>query len=119
MKEQRSRSKSPDTSYSESKRTKPSCRFRRVPYGPSTEDYKKVLEWQSKEGEFMLFQAKKGAELRVQHGRETPIDILAVLLRIIDKSEDFSEEPPEHAEVVLRDPVVFLEVRRERRKIYF
>ncbi|EMR08589.1 hypothetical protein PNEG_03065 [Pneumocystis murina B123] len=109
MKEHRSRSRSPTTSYSNNKRVKSIGRIRRIPYGPLTEDYKKILVWQSKEGEFILSQAKKRAELRVQYGRETPIDILAVHLRIIDKTEDFCEEQPEHAEVVLKDPVVFLE----------
>ncbi|KAG4300538.1 hypothetical protein PCK1_003203, partial [Pneumocystis canis] len=84
-------------------------RMKRIPYGPQTEEYGKVLAWQSQENEFVLSQARKRSELRVQHGRGTPIDFLAVHLRIVDTTDGISEERPEHAEVVLYEPVKYIE----------
>ncbi|KAG5438947.1 hypothetical protein PCANB_002277 [Pneumocystis canis] len=86
-----------------------SKRMKRIPYGPQTEEYSKILAWQSQENEFVLSQAKKRSELRVRHGRGTPIDFLAVHLRIVDTVDGISEERPEHAEVVLYEPVKYLE----------
>ncbi|KAJ9662776.1 hypothetical protein H2198_001225 [Neophaeococcomyces mojaviensis] len=45
-------------------------------------------EFLAKEGQFVLHQKRKAAEIRVKEGRARPIDWLAVNLRIIDPVED-------------------------------
>jgi hypothetical protein len=61
-------------------------------------------KWVADEDRFVLRQAKKKAILRVRGGRAKPIDWLAVILRTIDKSDDFLDENEEQGELDIVDP---------------
>jgi Conserved mid region of cactin len=61
-------------------------------------------KWVADEDRFVLRQAKKKAILRVRGGRAKPIDWLAVILRAIDKTDDFLDENAEAGELDIVDP---------------
>jgi Conserved mid region of cactin len=61
-------------------------------------------EWVAQEDKFVLRQAKRKAILRVRGGRAKPIDWLAVMLHVIDTSDDFFDDDEEKGELNMVDP---------------
>ncbi|KAI9010444.1 mid region of cactin-domain-containing protein [Phycomyces nitens] len=59
-------------------------------------------DWQAKEEEFHLEQAKRRAEIRIREGRAKPIDILAMNLRLANEPEKVEEEV--ELEIDLEEP---------------
>ncbi|KAI8985131.1 mid region of cactin-domain-containing protein [Pilobolus umbonatus] len=49
-------------------------------------------DWEAKEEEFHLEQAKRRAEIRIKEGRAKPIDILAMNLRLANESDKIEDE---------------------------
>ena len=68
-----------------------------------------MREWVSKEGEFVLKQSMKMAMIRVKEGRAKPIDWLAVILSVIDPTEDLLEDEVPDSELDVMDPEGVLE----------
>ncbi|GJJ78866.1 hypothetical protein EMPS_11225 [Entomortierella parvispora] len=52
-------------------------------------------DWQAKEEEFHLKQAKKRAEIRIKSNRAKPIDILAMNIKLISEDSDDKDEDDE------------------------
>src|ERR1700753_980482 len=65
--------------------------------------------WGAEEGRFALQQAKKRAALRVKGGRASPIDWLAVALRVIDPERNPLDDEIDDAELEMVDPQGVLE----------
>jgi hypothetical protein len=65
--------------------------------------------WVAEEGRFALQQAKKRAALRVKGGRATPIDWLAVALRVIDPERNPLDDEIDDTELEMVDPQGLLE----------
>ncbi|KAF2090011.1 cactin [Saccharata proteae CBS 121410] len=66
--------------------------------------------WVADEDRFVLEQAKKKAAIRVKAGRAKPIDWLAVILRILDTTNDaYGNDDDEDAEFDIVDPEGVLE----------
>jgi len=61
-------------------------------------------EFLAKEGQFVLQQKRKAAEIRVKEGRARPIDWLTVNLRIIDPVEDLINDEVEDNDMDYIDP---------------
>jgi hypothetical protein len=61
-------------------------------------------KWVAAEDKFVLRQAKMKAVLRVRGGRAKPIDWLAVVLRVIDKSDTGVEDDEEEGQLDVVDP---------------
>ena len=61
-------------------------------------------EFLAKEGQFVLQQKRKAADIRVKEGRAGPIDWLAVNLRIIDPLEDLINDDLQEQELDYVDP---------------
>jgi hypothetical protein len=61
-------------------------------------------KWVAEEDKFVLRQAKRRAILRVRGGRAKPIDWLAVILRAIDKTDDFLDDNDDDEELDIVDP---------------
>jgi hypothetical protein len=61
-------------------------------------------KWVADEDRFVLRQAKRKAILRVRGGRAKPIDWLTVILRAIDKTDDFLDENEEQGELDIVQP---------------
>ncbi|KAI8374525.1 mid region of cactin-domain-containing protein [Radiomyces spectabilis] len=59
-------------------------------------------DWQAKEEEFHLEQAKKRAEIRIKSGRAKPIDILAMNLRLANEPDKVEEDV--ELEIDLEEP---------------
>ncbi|KAI7868629.1 mid region of cactin-domain-containing protein [Spinellus fusiger] len=59
-------------------------------------------DWQAKEEEFHLEQAKRRAEIRIREGRAKPIDILAMNLRLANEPDKVEEEV--ELEIDLEEP---------------
>jgi hypothetical protein len=66
-------------------------------------------EYVSKEGEFVLKQSRKKAQIRVREGRAKPMDWLTVVLSIIDPTRDILEEESMEVETEVMDPEGVLE----------
>ncbi|KAI8069268.1 mid region of cactin-domain-containing protein [Gongronella butleri] len=49
-------------------------------------------DWQAKEEDFHLEQAKRRAEIRIKEGRAKPIDILAMNLRLANEADQMDDE---------------------------
>ncbi|RCH94539.1 hypothetical protein CU097_009247 [Rhizopus azygosporus] len=64
-------------------------------------------EWESKEEEFHLEQAKKRAEIRIKEGRAKPIDLLAMNLRLAYEPDKVEEDVD--LEVDLDEPYTIFE----------
>ncbi|RUP50152.1 mid region of cactin-domain-containing protein [Jimgerdemannia flammicorona] len=60
-------------------------------------------DWQAKEDEFHLEQAKRRAEIRIKEGRAKPIDILAMNMRLANEAEMLEESDVE-LEIDLDEP---------------
>jgi len=61
-------------------------------------------KWVAAEDKFVLRQAKRRAILRVRGGRAKPVDWLAVILRAIDKTDDFLDDNEHEGELDVVDP---------------
>jgi len=61
-------------------------------------------EFLAQEGQFVLRQKRKAAEIRVREGRARPIDWLIVNLRIIDPLEDLINDDVQEEELDFVDP---------------
>ncbi|KAI9268268.1 mid region of cactin-domain-containing protein [Phascolomyces articulosus] len=59
-------------------------------------------DWESKEEEFHLEQAKRRAEIRIKEGRAKPIDILAMNLRLANEPDKVEEDV--ELEIDLEEP---------------
>ncbi|RUS21909.1 mid region of cactin-domain-containing protein [Endogone sp. FLAS-F59071] len=59
-------------------------------------------DWQAKEDEFHLEQAKRRAEIRIKEGRAKPIDILAMNMRLANEAEMLEENV--ELEIDLEEP---------------
>ncbi|CAO3612023.1 unnamed protein product [Cunninghamella blakesleeana] len=64
-------------------------------------------DWQAKEEEFHLEQAKKRAEIRIKEGRAKPIDILAMNLRLANEPDKVEENV--ELEIDLEEPYTIFE----------
>jgi hypothetical protein len=74
-------------------------------------------DWETKEEQFHLEQAKRRAGIRIKMGRAKPIDILAINVRIADNSEENAprddsadEEEAAGLEVNMEEPYRIFEV---------
>jgi len=68
------------------------------------------IKWVQGEDDFVLKQARKRAEIRVNNGRGKPIDLLALNLRIVDNCDDEIYEGNEDGvEVELIEPFALIE----------
>jgi len=66
-------------------------------------------EFLAQEGQFVLRQKRKAAEIRVREGRARPIDWLTVNLRIIDPIEDLINDDTREEELDFVDPEAVIE----------
>ncbi|ORX59652.1 hypothetical protein DM01DRAFT_1333118 [Hesseltinella vesiculosa] len=64
-------------------------------------------DWQSKEEDFHLEQAKRRAEIRIKEGRAKPIDILAMNLRLANEPDKVEEDV--ELEIDLEEPYTIFE----------
>ncbi|KAJ3214243.1 hypothetical protein HK099_006961 [Clydaea vesicula] len=72
-------------------------------------DRQEMGDWEEKEEEFHLAQAKKRAEIRLEQGRALPIDILALNLSIanddgLEKKDEFEETNKLKLEMDIQEP---------------
>lgn len=65
-------------------------------------------DWQAKEEEFHLEQAKRRAEIRIRDGRAKPIDILAMNLRLANEPDRVEEDI--ELEIDLEEPYTIFDV---------
>lgn len=71
-------------------------------------------DWEAKEEEFHLEQAKKRAAIRIRDGRAKPIDILAMNLRLAYEADKVDEDVD--LEIDLDEPYTIFEVRSYKKK---
>ena len=65
-------------------------------------------DWEAKEEEFHLEQAKRRAEIRIKEGRAKPIDILAMNLRLANEPDKVEEDV--ELEIDLEEPYTIFDV---------
>lgn len=66
-------------------------------------------DWETKEEEFHLEQAKRRAEIRIKEGRAKPIDILAMNLRLANEPDKVEDDVD--LEIDLDEPYTIFDVR--------
>jgi len=73
-------------------------------------------DWQAKEEEFHLKQAKRRAEIRIRSNRAKPIDILAMNIKLISEDADDKDEEDEDdigLEIDVEEPYAIFDVSEE------
>ena len=65
-------------------------------------------DWEAKEEEFHLEQAKRRAEIRIKEGRAKPIDILAMNLRLANEPDKVEHDV--ELEIDLEEPYTIFDV---------